>query len=451
METMSSVSEELAQKALDKSNLVIVAGAQWWDEGKWKAVSAFQRKDIFLIVGANGGGNAGHTVHYHGEKLDFHELPGGSVIEWAQIYLSKWKVINVATLVSELYKLRGAWIDLKGKLIIGWWAQVILKSAQQALDQHIEALKWKSAVGTTMKGIGPAYALGDLRVGITIKELVMKDDDYLHNRIKTIVGIFPSLQEENMLRELVTERSKLRELMESWVLSIDTEDMLVNDRYRDGRNILVEQSQSFLLGREGGAYPNCTSSDTSIAGLLSYLNLPYNANPEVIATIKAVMSKVGGGILATQMGRESNQYLAFEQAFADMTDEKWVTTGRLRDLGWVDMVALRHVLRINPIHTLLITKGDILKILAREQQKAKLPLEMRFYHSFQSPDGHTVPSGVITDPDYIWQHSSIALSPDDTSSNIRAFGDRIWELLPEFSWPIYFGTGAGERDVVKFR
>lgn len=436
-------SQKLAQSALNHSNVIAVTGIQWWDEWKWKAVSAFQWEKIDYIIGANGGGNAGHTVVYQWKKLDFHELPGGSIIQWATIYLSKWRVIQLTTLFSELQKLKNVDIDLTDKLVIWWWAQVILKSIHQELDKYIEGLKWVNAVGTTHKWIWPAYALGDLRIGFTIKELYTSPDQQLRDRIKTICWLFPSLDQNAVIDEVQQEKEVLQKLINEWVMKIDYDDMLINTENQVGKMLLIEQSQSFLLGKWGGAYPYCTSSDTSVTGMLSYLNLPYTVQPYVIGTMKAVMSKVGGWLLATKMGRES-KYVDFEKGFANLTGEKWVTTGRLRDLGWVDIPALRHVRSTNPFHTLLVTKGDILSLLAQSQQQANLPTEMRIYTQFGENS-----SGITTNPNLVGHYESITLDVSDTWKNIQAFGEQLRTLV-KFSWPIYFGTGPEEKDIVPF-
>ena len=444
-------SDGIAQTALEKSNLIIVTGIQWWDEWKGKAVSSFQWKNIDYIVWAYGGGNAWHTVFYKWKKLDFHELPGGSIIEWARIYLAKWKVIQISTLGNEMRKLEDVWIDLKNKITIGGGAQVVLKSFQQKIDAEIEKLRWCNAVGTTMKGIGPSYAGEALRIGFTIKELLTMNNQLIQGRIRVIAGLFPWLSIQDMLIEILQEKRNLKDWIHDGIISIDFDDMDIYTAHTEGKSILVEQSQSFLLGKEAGAYPNCTSSDTSINGILSYMNLPYNVAPVVIGTAKAIMSKVWAGYFPTKMWHE-DKYIEFEKEFARNTGELGVTTGRLRDLGWVDIPAIKHATNINPLHILLITKWDVLATLAKEQQKAWLREEMRFYKEFRSSNNQKVyTSGMMNDPSLVGSYSSINLSPTSTEQNITTFGKAIWESLSNFSWPIYFWTGPKEDDIIQFR
>jgi adenylosuccinate synthase len=429
MNTFWNSASELSQTALNWSNVIMVCGIQWWDEGKWKAVSAFQWKKIEYVVWANGGWNAWHTVFYSGKKLDFHELPGGSIIDGAKIYLSKGRVIQISTLGQEMEKLKNVGISLQNKIIIWGWAQVVLKSFQQKIDADIERLRWGNAVGTTMKWIGPSYAWEALRLGLTIKELLTFNDSQIKQRVETICWLFCSLDKNSLKDEISEEKQKLQKWISEWNIEIDMDDMLIHKAAKDGKNILVEQSQSFLLGKEAGAYPFCTSSDTSINGMKSYLNLPHNLIPFVIGTAKAIMSKVGGWLLPTKMWQEEI-YKEFEKKFARQTWEVWVTTWRLRDLWWVDIPALERTISINPLNSILITKGDVLRQLAAAQRESFLKPEMRFY---------TTPEN----------YDSISLS-DDTIKNIEGFGATIRRLLPDFKWPLYFWTGPQEHEIMKF-
>lgn len=442
-------SSEIADIALDKSNLVFVTGVQWWDEGKWKAVSAFQWQDIQYIVWPNGWGNAGHTVYYKRQKLDFHELPGGSIIEWVKVYLAKGKVIQISTLIEEMKKLQGVWIDLKEKIVIGWGAQVILKSFQQKLDADIEKLLWGNAVGTTKKWIGPAYAAQSLRVGFTINELCTMSDIQIQKRVDVICGLFSGLEKQVILNELTEERTKLQDSIHQRIVTIDRDDMMIHSAVQSWNNVLAEQSQSFLLGKEWWAYPYCTSSDTSIHGMMSYINIPYTVQPVVIGTMKAIMSKVWGGCLPTKMWHEP-KYREFEKDFARQTGEVGVTTGRLRDLGWVDMLALRHATNNNPLTILLATKADVLATLADAQEQAHLTPEMRFYTDFTDPeDGNTATSWVVCQPNTCWTYDTIPLS-QDIEKNIALYGEKIRTYLPEFWWPIFFWTGPEEHEIMKY-
>ena len=450
MSHLNNAQEDLANTALKWSNLIIVTGIQWWDEGKGKAVSSFQWQKIRYIVWPNGWGNAGHTAIYKWKKLDFHELPGGSIIEGATIYLAKGKVIQLSTLGTEMQKLSDNNISLQWKIIIGGWAQVVFKWFQQAIDKHIEALRWSTAVGTTLKWIGPAYSAEALRIGLTTKELVMMNKEQLTDRVQLIVWLYPFLDKDTLLSEVFEEQKKLKDWIKQWIVQIDFDDMLINTAYKNWDTILAEQSQSFLLGKEWGAYPNCTSSDTSINGLLSYMNLPYNSEPIVVGAMKAIMSKVWGGLLATQMGRDPTLY-TFEREFARSTWEVGVTTGRLRQLWWVDLPALRYVQSINPLDILVVTKGDVLRILAQAQVKAWLDPEMRFYQNFRKPNSKDKPrtSWVTTDPMMVGTYTSIRLSSKSTPKNIARFGSKIRKCL-EYDGPIYFGTGPGEEEIVRF-
>ncbi len=450
MNTPLTDQEELAQIALSGSNLVFVTGTQWWDEGKWKAVSAFQWRDIRYIVGVNGGGNAGHTVHYQGNALDFHELPGGAIIEGATIYLAKGRVIQISTLGKEMEKLRNAWIGLENKIVIGGGAQVIFKSFQQKIDADIEKLRGWNAVGTTMKWIGPAYAGEALRIGLTIKELLTMSDMELSKRIDVITGLFVSLDRSALESEVKEERTKLQWWISAWHISLDHDDMMMYDAVSAWDTILVEQSQSFLLGKEWWAYPYCTSSDSSVNGMYSYLNLPHTAKSVVIGTAKAIMSKVGGGCLSTKMWHDE-EYGEFEKQFARDTGEKWVTTGRLRDLWWVDLPALRHALSINPIDILVVTKGDVLATLAEAQRKAGLSQEMRFYQNYTDPTtGQRKTSGLSSTPNTSLDYTTIRLSPSATELNIKNYGSQIRKDIPSFTWPIFFWNGPREDQIQKY-
>lgn len=329
-----------------------------WDEWKWKVSSALeQTKWIDYVAVPTWWANAWHNVVFNWKKIALHELPGWAIIQDAKVYIWQWRVVNISWLSKEIEDLKNIWCNKKNQLIVAWNTQIIFDLLQKKLDSYIEEIR-ASKVWTTKKWIWPAYALKALRTWISVNELI---NDPKSVEEKTMINyelfnkIFEWVNIKELFKDISNERQLLQNLIERWEVSIDENNMLLNQEVSKWKKILIEASQSALLALDGWMYPNCTSSDTSINWALSALNLIEVNN--WIAVMKAVKSKVWSWNFPTKFEEE------IAKPYRIVADEFWATTWRPRDVWYFDAVESRYVLSKNKTSVLFITKADLLKDL----------------------------------------------------------------------------------------
>ena len=329
--------------------VTVVVGSQWGDEGKGKVVDLLAPQ--YDIVGRyQGGANAGHTIRWDGQTQVLHLLPSGVFTPGVQCVIGNGVVIEPKALVSEIQKVQQLGYDLTGRLWISRNAHCILPY-HKAIEEVLSA----DRIGTTRRGIGPAYTDKVARVGIRAGELV--DPDLFAQRLRrevarqntVLCGAYghPGLDAEEILADYVDLGLELAGYV------TDTTELL-HQALRAGKNILAEGAQGALLDIDFGTYPYVTSSNPTAGGVCTGLGLPPTAIKRVIGITKAYCTRVGHGPFPTELTDATGAHLRKVGA------EFGATTGRPRRCGWLDLVALKYSCRLNGFTELVVTKLDVL-------------------------------------------------------------------------------------------
>jgi adenylosuccinate synthase len=324
----------------------LIVGLQWGDEGKGKIVDLVA-KNYDIIIRSQGGHNAGHTVVVNKKKYALHLLPSGILNPNAMNIIGNGVVVYPKQLIKEIKNFK----HIKEKLIISDKAHMILDH-HIAIDQAREKLRGKNAIGTTGRGIGPAYADKIARVGIRMGELKNIDKliekltyyyeinkgyfDYLKIKTPSIKQLKKELEEyQNELAELICDSTKYL-----W------------DNIE--KNILLEGAQATLLDIDHGTYPYVTSSNTIASGALTGCGIPPKKLNKVIGIAKAYTTRVGNGPFPTEENGKNAEKIRKKGA------EFGTTTGRARRCGWFDIVAVKYAVTINGCDEVAIMKLDVL-------------------------------------------------------------------------------------------
>ncbi len=329
---------------------LVILGAQWGDEGKGKIVDLLS-ENYDITVRYQGGSNAGHTVIANGEKFILHLLPTGILHPHVVGVIAQGMVVDLEVLDKELENLKSKGIPYEGRLIVSDRAHLVLPY-HKLLDQLFEK---KSGIGTTLRGIGPAYMFKFGRKGIRLCDL--SDEKK-----------FKSLLEENvefvndLCEKVFRERSNLEvnEIFERTLRVFEKYKEFVGDVSRfllgTDKTILFEGAQGTMLDIDMGTYPFVTSSNSSALGLANGTGLSpkYFSDAYLLGIAKAYTTRVGGGPFPTELKGEEGDRLR------DLGGEYGSTTGRPRRCGWLDLVALKYAKEINSFDGLIITKLDVL-------------------------------------------------------------------------------------------
>jgi adenylosuccinate synthase len=332
--------------------VVVVVGAQWGDEGKGKVVDLLTEK-ADVVVRFGGGANAGHTLVIGDRQLITHLIPSGVLHPGKRCVLGDGMVIDPQTLLEEIDACKQQGLLAGDELLIGERAHVILPYHRQ-----VEALREQGsrAIGTTRRGIGPAYEAKVGRRGVRMRDLLrperlralVRDNlDELGAVIRHYGGEPPGAAE---VEAIVSEALRAGELLAP---HFGDAGRFVDRSIREGRDVLFEGAQGALLDVDHGTYPFVTSSSTVAGGACQGLGIGPTRIDRVVGITKAYATRVGGGPFPTQMGDDD------EAAWREAGAEFGATTGRPRRCGWLDVPALRLAIRINGISSLALTKLDV--------------------------------------------------------------------------------------------
>jgi adenylosuccinate synthase len=329
---------------------VVVVGAQWGDEGKGKIVDLYsQGADV--IVRYAGGANAGHTLVVDGEKIVFHLIPSGALNPRTQCVLGQGTVIDPAVLVTELTELKKRKLFSSDRFVVSDRAHVVLPQ-HVLVDTLREA--GKGGIGTTKRGIGPAYEDKAARRGIRIGDLLYKDK--LEAKIDANLEAWRPVIES--LGGTVPDRAPIvaryLDLGRELEALIGDAARPVQDAIATGKRVLLEGAQGALLDVDSGTYPFVTSSSTVAGGACTGSGIGPTSISAVVGITKAYATRVGGGPFPTEMTGDDGE--ALREAGAEFG----ATTGRPRRCGWLDLPALRHATRLNGLSGLAIMKVDVL-------------------------------------------------------------------------------------------
>lgn len=343
--------------------LQIIVGAQWGDEGKGRIVDWFAAGSDY-VARYNGGDNAGHSVTVGNNLFKLHLVPSGIIQKDAIAILGNGMVINPASLLAEMDMLRGQGIIVNpDRLRISYGAHVILPS-HQALDKALDSARGKDNIGTTGKGIGPAYTDKAIRRGLRMIDLISPDLPAKLSSLTNQINVqLIQLQAEPLNPDLVI--SKFLEYQSILSPYIADTSLELSKAFIDGKTILAEGAQGTLLDIDHGTYPFVTSSNVTAMGVFPGLGLGLNTAQNAIVTgvCKSFQTRVGSGPFPTEvLGAEAER---LRGTGANPWDEFGTTTGRARRVGWLDGVLLNYSARINGLTELIITKMDILTGLER--------------------------------------------------------------------------------------
>ena len=332
---------------------VVVLGTQWGDEGKGKIVDLLTDQ-ASVAVRFQGGHNAGHTLVINGEKTVLHLLPSGILRESVMCVIGNGVVLSLDALVKEITALEDKQIFVRDRLRLSGACPLILPS-HVALDQARELKKGEGKIGTTGRGIGPAYEDKVGRRGIRLAETLneerfaekLKELTEYHNfMLENYYGVEPVDFETTLVSQLALARN-LRPL-------IDDTIELLHSRRKAGADILFEGAQGSLLDIDHGTYPFVTSSNTTAGGTATGSGYGPLYLDYVLGITKAYTTRVGSGPFPTELFDEVGAHLA------SVGHEKGATTGRDRRCGWFDAAAVRFAVRINSVSGICLTKLDVL-------------------------------------------------------------------------------------------
>ncbi|PYQ98046.1 MAG: adenylosuccinate synthase [Acidobacteria bacterium] len=335
------------------TNLAVL-GAQWGDEGKGKIVDLLT-PHFSIVARYQGGHNAGHTVYVNGTKFILRLIPSGILHDSVTCVIGNGVVIDPQALFGEIDELTKNGIDVGNRILISDKAHLILPYHRD-LDLLSEARRGERKIGTTSRGIGPAYEDKIARRGIRVGDI--ENPKGLAQNIRDNVTARNRLVQDNtmdwkpVLEQLLTYAERMRPMMRDV-------SVLLNDAIRAGKPILFEGAQGTLLDIDHGTYPYVTSSNASVGGVCTGLGIPPRAIGRVLGVVKAYTTRVGEGPLPTELSGEMGNRLR------ESGNEYGAVTGRPRRCGWYDAVAVRYGVRINGLDGLALTKLDVLDGLDR--------------------------------------------------------------------------------------
>jgi len=339
-------------------SLQIIVGTQWGDEGKGRIVDWFASTSD-VVARYNGGDNAGHSVTVGPKLFKLHLVPSGIIHPKPVAVLGNGMVINPKSLLDELDMLKNAGIDIGPQRLRISHAAHLITSGHQSLDKAQETARGKGNIGTTGRGIGPAYTDKATRRGLRVADMISPDFvENLGNHIDETNEQLSTLGAPLVNPLTVLNEFRLyREVMLPYIA--DTSLELYN-AMNMGQRILAEGAQGTLLDIDHGTYPFVTSSSTVATGVFTGLGIGITAaqDAEVTGVCKAFQTRVGSGPFPTEVF--DDLALRLRGTGANPWDEYGTTTGRARRVGWLDGVLLRYAVRINGLTELVITKLDIL-------------------------------------------------------------------------------------------
>ncbi len=336
---------------------VVFVGAQWGDEGKGKATDALGSR-VDYVVKFNGGNNAGHTVVIDGEKYALHLLPSGILTPGCTPVIGNGVVIDLGVLFQEIDALEARGIDTSALLVSS--AAHIIAPYHRTIDNVTERFLGKRKIGTTGRGIGPAYADKISRVGVRIGDLF--DADLLREKVEgaleqknhLLVKVYNrrAITVDQVVDELLTHAERLRPMVTDTAL-------VLNEALNRGETVVFEGGQATMLDVDHGTYPFVTSSNATAGGACTGTGVGPTRIDRVVGVAKAYITRVGEGALPTEL------FDAAGERLRSVGHEYGTTTGRPRRCGWYDAVVARYASRINGLTDVVLTKLDVLTGLER--------------------------------------------------------------------------------------
>lgn len=329
----------------------VILGLQWGDEGKGKIVDYFA-PNYDIIARFQGGPNAGHTLYVNNQKVVLHQIPSGIFHQNTINIIGNGVVLDPVTLKKECEKVASFGIDVKKNLFISERTNLIVPT-HRALDKASEMQKGESKIGSTLKGIGPAYMDKTGRNAIRVGDLLNKNftTQYIKLRLKhqKLLDNFHFIEDITAWEE---EFFEAIEFLRSF--NIVNGEYFINNKISEGKKVLAEGAQGSMLDIDFGTFPFVTSSNTISAGVCTGLGVSPKQINDVLGVTKAYCTRVGSGPFPTEL------FDATGEELRKIGNEFGATTGRPRRCGWIDLVALKYACMINGVTKVVMTKADVL-------------------------------------------------------------------------------------------
>lgn len=356
-------SVKMVKQSLNTMKVDVILGLQWGDEGKGKIVDVFT-KDYDVVARFQGGPNAGHTLEFEGIKHVLHTIPSGIFHPDKINLIGNGVIIDPKILVGELRRLDPHGVQYHSNLFIARRAHLILPT-HRLLDACQEHQKGAARIGSTLKGIGPAYTDKTARNGLRTGDMEKGDFMLRYHRLKALhlrqvenSGFDWSGFKIDGLTLEQYEQEWLRAAEEIRSLQLVDSEFFINDLILQGKRVLAEGAQGTMLDVDFGSYPFVTSSNTITAGVCSGLGISPRLIGEIFGVFKAYCTRVGSGPFPTELQDETGELLR------NGGHEFGSTTGRPRRCGWIDLPALRYSVMINGVTQLIMTKADVMNEFA---------------------------------------------------------------------------------------
>ena len=410
----------------------VILGLQWGDEGKGKIVDYFT-PGYDVIARFQGGANAGHTLYIDGKKVVLHQIPSGIFHDNKINLIGNGVVLDPVTLRKECESVEAMGIDYRKRLFISERTHLILPT-HRALDKASEAAKGLDKIGSTLKGITPAYMDKTGRNGLRVGDLLNKN--FISQYIKLRLKHQKLLDNFSFSEDISGWEEEFFEALEFIkTLTIVNGEYFINDAIQNGKKVLAEGAQGSMLDIDFGTFPFVTSSSTMSAGVSSGLGIAPQKIKEVFGITKAYCTRVGAGPFPTELENEKGELLR------KLGNEFGSTTGRPRRCGWIDLVALNFACMINGVTQLVMTKADVLDTLEE--------LEVCNTYNINGIDTMEIPfqmQGMTINPVYkkfsgwntdITAIKKFAVLPSKMKTYIQYINDNAWrsgKLYFQWSW-----------------
>jgi adenylosuccinate synthase len=420
---------------------VVIVGAQWGDEGKGKATDLLGSR-VDYVVKFNGGNNAGHTVVIGDEKYALHLLPSGILTPGCTPVIGNGVVIDLAVLASELDGLEARGIDTS-RLLVSANAHLIAEY-HRTLDKVAERFLGSRKIGTTGRGIGPAYADKMNRIGVRVQDIF--DENILRQKVEgslelknqVLAKIYNrrAIEVDQIMEELLQYRDRIAPMV------VDT-SLVLNQALDRDETVLLEAGQATLLDVDHGTYPFVTSSSATAGGACTGSGIAPMRIDRVIGIVKAYATRVGEGPFPTELFDDNGEFLR------KTGWEYGTTTGRPRRCGWYDAVVARYAARVNGVTDFVLTKLDVLTGLEQVPvcvaydvdgvRHDEMPVNQTDFH-------HAKP--IFEELPGWWEDISGARTLDDLPPNAQAYVKAVEEMSGARISAIGVGPGRHETAVV---
>ncbi|MFQ5551344.1 MAG: adenylosuccinate synthase, partial [Gemmatimonadales bacterium] len=403
----------------DNANCVVVVGAQWGDEGKGKIVDVLS-EEAHLVVRYQGGANAGHTVVVGDDEFILHQIPSGILHAAANCVIGNGVVLDPSTFVEELRELESRGITVDGRLTVSDRAHLVLPY-HRLLEKLAERVQH---IGTTGRGIGPAYEDKFGRRGIRVGDLL--DMEAVAAQVATRVSEINTQLELAGLDDRGSVEDHLR-VLEMFMTRagpmIGDAGLIVHAAIAGGKNVLLEGAQGALLDVDHGTYPYVTSSNTTAGGAAVGAGIGPTSIGAVLGVVKAYTTRVGNGPLPTELTKGDGDRLR------KLGGEFGATTGRPRRCGWFDAEVLRYAIRVNGITHLAVTKLDVLDTLDEVKLCVGYEIDGEPVESVPADGGRLLRAKPVYETHEGWREPTTeARSLEELPARARAYLNRIVKL-----------------------